>query len=157
MFTLSSEKALPRMKQCNFTATIQNLFAPKRVGRGDKIKKKRELFNNFELLMTKKNLDITIDEYYEIREKNKKVIFIVLKEDEYGFLSEHGKHWLHHFYVPVYVLRLKEQDFVLLEIGVHPKVIVTHGYDDIAEFNGLPHIQEIEKILRSKVCQKNQQ
>lgn len=94
---------------------------------------------------------ITLDDYLKLKEKKNLTIFIFLLQDEFPHLNLSSS-WLQHLKEEIYLLRLKESDFKMLDIGIHPKVIVYRQGRELKEFNGILPLKsfrsEMEKLKR---------
>jgi autonomous glycyl radical cofactor GrcA len=79
---------------------------------------------------------VDLEEYLKLKEKKILTVFIFLLDDEYPHL-EMNTSWLHYVKEQVYLVRLSEDEFRMLDIGVHPKIIVFHGGKELKEYNGI--------------------
>jgi hypothetical protein len=94
-------------------------------------------------------LDLNYDQFLEeIGHKGFRV-FVLLLEQEYQHLSQ-GDSWLQHFEYPTSVVRLTKDDFVALDVGVHPTVLIYHDGGEVGQFNGIPKAAEIKAAIRRK-------
>jgi hypothetical protein len=90
----------------------------------------------------------SLDEYYDFIAKRGARIAVIVLEDELPFLKESSNHWILSLGHPVFILRASLPDFEILEIGVHPKIIVFDGGDEVADFNGIPTYRQLKAVLK---------
>lgn len=96
---------------------------------------------------------VDLDRYLKLKEGNKYNIFIFLLGDEYRHLNNETA-WIHYVKEPVYLVRLKESEFQMLDIGVHPKTLVYFKGREMKEYNGIPQLHTLKRdmvILRRRI------
>ena len=59
-----------------------------------------------------------------------------------------SNHWILSFGQPVFVLRASLSDFEVLEIGVHPKVLIFENGKEIGDFDGIPTYRQLKAVLK---------
>lgn len=91
---------------------------------------------------------ISLDQYFVVKENIKIQVFIFLLHDEYPYLNNETT-WLNNFNIPIYIIRMSEDDFHQMDFAAHPKVICTKKGKELFEMNGLPSI----KYLKHKLSQ----
>lgn len=90
-----------------------------------------------------------LDRYLQLKERKTPQIFVfLLGEEEHTWLDEETC-WVHRLRVPCHVVRLTEDEFRILDIGVHPKTVITKGGNDVLSFSGVPHVNTLTKCLHS--------
>jgi hypothetical protein len=89
-----------------------------------------------------------LDRFLELKENKVSQTFIFLLEEEASWLDEETC-WVHHLRSPVHLIRLSDEEFKILDIGVHPKTVITKAGKEIQTFNGVPRVQVLKKILSS--------
>ena len=94
---------------------------------------------------------IDVDEFLKLKEKPTLTVFIFLLDDECSYL-EYDTSWLNYFGKPIYLVRMNEDDFHMMDIAIHPKIIITRSGKEISEINGLPKMEvlrdHLQKFLR---------
>lgn len=96
---------------------------------------------------------IDLDDYLKLKQSNNFTVFIFLLGNEYPHL-DHDSSWIHYVKERVYLVRLQEDEFGMLDIGVHPKTIVYQGGREVKEYNGIPQLQtfknQMQKLRRRR-------
>lgn len=88
----------------------------------------------------------SLDLYLEYKARKATQIFIFLLDREALWLDE-DTCWVHHLRSPCHLLRMTPEEFKMLDIGVHPKTVVTKASQEMRTFNGVPTIQQLRKTL----------
>ena len=73
-------------------------------------------------------------------------IFLFLLENEMGFVEKEF-HWLNFLMEEINLVRLTKEEFNLLDIGIHPKLIITKDGNEAIHFNGLPSSEILKKLI----------
>lgn len=76
-------------------------------------------------------------------------VYVFVLGDEHPALNL-DSYWLYHMNVKaeVYTVRLKLEEFAVLDIGVHPKVLIVNEGKELAEYNGIPKLRLLENNIR---------
>jgi hypothetical protein len=90
--------------------------------------------------------NITLEQYLVLKEKKNFNLFIFLLDNEYSYLNNEAT-WLHTLHMPVYLVRMNDEEFHMMDFGVHPKVLGTKKGKEILEVNGLPNINYLQYRL----------
>ena len=90
---------------------------------------------------------INVDEFLKLKEKPTTTVFIFLLNNEYAYL-EYDTSWLNYFGSPIYLVRMNEDDFHMMDIAIHPKIIITASGKELSEINGLPKMEVLREKLR---------
>ena len=93
-------------------------------------------------------IGISLNQFFNVKEKNVLQVFIFLLDDEYPYLDNETT-WLDHFNIPIHVIRMPLDDFHIMDFAVHPKVVCVKKGKELFELNGLPSI----KFLQHKISQ----
>ena len=96
------------------------------------------------------SFDLTFDQFLSKKGDGGFTVFVFFLGDEYQHLS-HEDSWLQHFEYPIFIVRLSEDDFDSLDIGVHPKVLIFRDGREVAEFDGLPKMTDIKAKVRRMI------
>lgn len=95
-----------------------------------------------------------LDRYLKLKEKDDFAIFVFLLGNEYPHLNNDTA-WIHYIKERVYLVRLNEEEFGMLDIGVHPKTIVYKKGREIKEYSGIPQLnsfkQDMLKLRRRRL------
>jgi len=91
---------------------------------------------------------ISLSQYLNLKEKKLLQVFIFLLDNEYSYLNNDTT-WLYTMQLPIYLVRMSEDEFHTMDFAIHPKVIGTKCGKEVLEMNGLPSI----KYLRYKISQ----
>jgi len=75
------------------------------------------------------------------------MVFLFLLEGECPHLDSETS-WVHYSHYPTYLVRLKEHEFHMMDIGIHPKTIVTKKGRELLEVKGLLSPDSLKKELR---------
>ena len=94
--------------------------------------------------MVKTSTDL--DRYLKLKEKDNLTIFVFLLGDEYPHLDNDSA-WIHYVKERVYLVRLREDEFGILDIGIHPKTIVYKKGRELKEYNGIPQLHAFRKDM----------
>lgn len=86
------------------------------------------------------------DDYLSLCNDSLRVFIFVLGDELQNLDLE--THWVRHLNVSVFVIRLSEEEFRILDFGVHPKVMIMKNGKEVRQFNGIPRPNELTKILR---------
>lgn len=92
--------------------------------------------------------NISLSQFLTLKEKNIFQVFIFFLNNEYSYL-DNTTTWLHSLNVPVYLIRMTEDEFHTMDFAVHPKVLGTKNGKEIMEINGLPNFN----YLRLKISE----
>jgi len=92
------------------------------------------------------NKGISLQDYFDLKEKNIKQIFFFLLDREYPYLDNETT-WLQSLRSPTYVVRMSVDDFHKMDFAVHPKVICTKKGNELFEVNGLPSLKYLQHKL----------
>jgi len=90
--------------------------------------------------------NITLSQYLTLKEKKVFTLFIFFLGDEYSYLGNETT-WLHTLHIPVYIVRMSEEEFHTMDFAVHPKVIGTKSGKEVFELNGLPNIRYLQEKI----------
>lgn len=89
---------------------------------------------------------INVDEFLKLKEKQMLTVFIFLLKNEFSYL-EYDTSWLNYFGKPIYLVRMDENEFHMMDIAIHPKILITRRGKELCELNGLPKME----VLRDKI------
>jgi len=94
---------------------------------------------------------VDLDGFLKFKENKTYTVFIFLLGDEYPHLNNDSS-WINYVKERIYLVRLQEEEFAMLDIGIHPKVIVFHGGKELKEYSGIPPLKtfksEMTKLRR---------
>ena len=90
--------------------------------------------------------NITLSQFLTLKEKKVFTLFIFFLGDEYSYLGNEST-WLHTLHVPVYIVRMSEEEFHTMDFAVHPKVIGTKSGKEVFELNGFPNIRYLQEKI----------
>ena len=97
---------------------------------------------------------VDLEGYLSLKESESLKVFIFLLGDEYPHYNSDSS-WVHYVKENVHLVRLTHEEFKMLDIGVHPKLIVYKGGKDLKEYNGVIPLKifqsEMNKLKRRKV------
>ena len=91
--------------------------------------------------------NIEFDEFLNVKTQPGLRIFIFLLLDEFGYINSEYN-WLNYLSEDVFLVRLNIEEFSILDIGVHPKVIIINNDKEIAQFNGIPYMENLQDTLK---------
>lgn len=91
---------------------------------------------------------IKFDSFIELKNSKGIKIFVLLLEDEYSYLNDHNN-WLWHVSCDVYMVRLSLDEFSMLDMGKHPKVLITNNGKEVYTHNGIVLYEQLKKVLGS--------
>lgn len=92
------------------------------------------------------DVSIGFDEFMEVKGSKGLNVFIFLENDEYSHLDNESS-WVHYFNVRIRLVRLSLDEFKMLDIGVHPKIIFFRDGREFKEMNGIPSVTKFRSIL----------
>lgn len=90
---------------------------------------------------------ISIDEFLKLKDKPSLMVFIFLLNKEYSYL-EYDTSWLNYFGRPIYLVRMNESEFHMMDIAIHPKILVTKNGKELKEINGLPKMEVLREAIQ---------
>lgn len=97
---------------------------------------------------------VDMDGFLSLKESDILKVFIFLLGDECPHLNNDSS-WIHYVKENVYLVRLAHEEFKMLDIGVHPKVIVYRKGKELKEYNGVIPLKtfqaEMNKLKRRKI------
>ena len=91
-------------------------------------------------------VSIGFDEFMKVKENKGLNIFIFLEGNEHSHLNNESS-WVHYFDVCIRLVRLSLDEFKMLDIGVHPKIIFFSDGREFKEINGILSITKFRSIL----------
>lgn len=91
------------------------------------------------------NKTLNFDDFL-VKKDNHKAFFICLLDDEKPFL-ENPAHWIHSVQFKIFLVRLSKEEFNMLHIGIHPKVLLYDHGKEIKAWNGIPKYEEFTEAL----------
>jgi len=94
------------------------------------------------------SISISLDQFFDIKEKNLLQLFVFLLDREYLYLNNETT-WLDNFNIPIYIIRMALDDFHSMDFATHPKVLVVKKGKELFELSGLPSL----KYLQQKISQ----
>jgi len=71
-----------------------------------------------------------------------RAFFVCLMDGEKPYL-ENSTHWMHHSPFKIHLVRMSKDEFNMLHIGVHPKVILYDKGREINTWNGIPDYETL--------------
>lgn len=89
---------------------------------------------------------LDFDKFMELKNTSKLKAFVFLLNNEYPYLNETTT-WLDSVGCPVYVVRLTKQEFHMLDIGKHPKIVFFKKGKEILECEGTPNLRVLKTEL----------
>jgi hypothetical protein len=94
----------------------------------------------------KKTIDI--DEFLKLKEKPALQVFIFLLDGELSYL-EYDTSWLGYIGRPIYLVRMNEEEFRMMDMAIHPKILVTRKGRELCEMNGLPKMEVLKRKIQN--------
>ena len=91
----------------------------------------------------------SFDDFLNLKEGAFRV-FVFLLGDEYPSLNMEN-HWLFHNSLNVSIVRLNEDEFRMLDIARHPKIMVTNLGKELLQIDGIPDPETFEKKLKELI------
>ena len=91
-------------------------------------------------------VSINFDQFMEQKDRKGLTLYIFLLGDEYSHLDNDSS-WVHYFDIRTCLVRLTVDEFKMLDIGVHPKIIAFRDGKEVKEFNGIPPLQKLKKLF----------
>ena len=91
-------------------------------------------------------ISIGFDGFMKAKEAKGVNIFIFLLHDEFSYLDSESS-WIRYVQEHVQVVRLSEEEFTMLDIGVHPKIIFFRNGREFKELNGIPPVNKFRNLL----------
>lgn len=76
------------------------------------------------------------------RKNLEKAFFICLMDGECQYLDS-DIHWVHHAPFKVHLVRMSKDEFNMLHIGIHPKVIQYDHGRELKSWNGIPNYEDL--------------
>lgn len=92
---------------------------------------------------------IGFDEFMEAKNTKGISAFIFLLGKEYSHLDSESS-WVHYSNFNIHVVRLSEEEFGMLDIGIHPKIIIYRDGRESKELNGIPPLPKLRSILQKQ-------
>lgn len=90
--------------------------------------------------------NISIDTFMELKKRKTTQVFIFLLKGESSWLDQ-STSWINHIRFPVHMIRMTEEGFKTLDIGVHPKVVITKDGNEVKTLSGIPGMADLNEIL----------
>jgi hypothetical protein len=91
---------------------------------------------------------LDFDQFMVKKEHKGPLAFVFLLNNELPHLNK-PEHWLHNLREPCFVVRLNEEEFNILDIGKHPKLIFFKQGKERQYLTGLPKLAQMNEIFRS--------
>jgi hypothetical protein len=91
--------------------------------------------------------EITLEQYLEIKEDIELAIVVFLLGEEIRLIGDSS--WLKQTMLEAYAVRLDEEDFKSMDIGVHPKTFLIKDGKEIFEINGIPTEDALGELYES--------
>ncbi len=88
---------------------------------------------------------VNLDQYTEIKEDIDVGFAVFLLNDEMKDLNNENN-WLSSSPTEFYLVRMSEEEFKMMDIGVHPKTFIIKNGKEIKELNGFPSEEAIGEI-----------
>ena len=92
---------------------------------------------------------MSFDTFMEAKNAKGISAFIFLLDQEYSHLDS-ASSWIHYSQHNIRIVRLSEDEFRMLDIGVHPKVIVYRNGRETKELNGIPSLPKLRSLLHKQ-------
>jgi len=93
------------------------------------------------------DVSIGFDEFMKLKAGKGLRIFIFLEGNESSHLDSESS-WVRYFNVQIRLVRLNLDEFKMLDIGVHPKIIFFRDGREFKELNGIPSVTKFRSILQ---------
>lgn len=87
-------------------------------------------------------LNLGFDDFLTLKEKSGIKIFVFFLDNEYKELTDNPSGMLKHIQHELFCIRLNSEEFRMLDIGKHPKVLVYKNGKEIFSINGIPAYAE---------------
>jgi hypothetical protein len=88
----------------------------------------------------------TLDDFLSQKEGPLRV-FVFLLNDEYKIVDL-DNHWFNHSLYHTTVIRLTEEEFHMLDMARHPKILVTKHGKELFQINGIPDPEVFERKMK---------
>lgn len=92
-------------------------------------------------------MQVNFDRFVELKQRPGLRVFVFLLGNEYPYMDS-DSNWIRFLKEEVYVVRLTEEEFQILDIGVHPKIFFFLDGKEVFEHNGIPNFQTMKDLLR---------
>ena len=91
-------------------------------------------------------VSIGFDGFMKAKEAKGVRIFIFLLGDEFSHLDNESS-WIRYSKVQIQLVRLDQDEFRMLDIGIHPKIIFFRNGREFKEINGIPSVTKFRSLL----------
>jgi len=93
------------------------------------------------------NLSIGFDEFMTAKEDKGVNIFFFLLDNEYSHLDNESS-WIRYSNVSIRLVRLNKDEFRMLDVGLHPKIIFFRNGREFKEINGIPSVTKFRSLIQ---------
>jgi len=93
---------------------------------------------------------INLDQYFELKEKKVIQLFIFFLNSEYPHLNTSST-WLHSLKYPSYIVRMNNEEFDMMDMAIHPKILCTKGGKELFEINGIPTLNYLKFQIQNRL------
>jgi hypothetical protein len=91
--------------------------------------------------------EINLEQYLETKEDIAIGIVVFLLGEEIRLIGDSS--WLRQTMLEVYAVKMDENDFKSMDIGVHPKTFIIKDGKEIFEINGIPSEDALGELYES--------
>ena len=91
-------------------------------------------------------MNINFDSFIELKNNSGIKMFVLLLGNECLYLNDRNN-WLWHISCNVYIVRLSQEEFSMLDIGRHPKILITNNGKEVYTHDGVMPYEQLKKVL----------